>query len=225
MNSVNNTNPYNDLGLNRESELQTGNKDQLGQADFLALLTTQLANQDPFQPVDNQQFIAQMAEFSSLSSMQELNKSFESFASSMTSNHALQASSLVGREVIIPTSQGYLSEEGGISGRVSLTQSAQDMWVEVKDAQGLVVKRFELGSYSAGDLDFDWDGLNEHGERAAEGVYNISVFGRVGNQTEQLGTSMRAQVGSVNIGGADQRILLNLNGLGQVYLDDVQEIG
>ncbi|WMS87642.1 flagellar hook assembly protein FlgD [Pleionea litopenaei] len=216
---------YNDLGLNREENLNNGKKDQLGQSDFLALLTTQLANQDPFDPLDNKEFIAQMAQFSSLSGMEELNTNFNTLATSLTGSQALQASALVGRSVMVPTSVGYLQQGQSIEGRLSLQQSTQDIWAEVKDSSGQVVRRFEIGSYSQGDLDFAWDGLSDNGEAMPEGAYSINVFGRVGGSTEQLGTVIKAQVNSVNLAGSNGQVVLNLTGLGSVNLGDIDEIG
>ncbi|MEE4244528.1 MAG: flagellar hook assembly protein FlgD [Kangiellaceae bacterium] len=216
---------YGSLGLNREEQLQTGRNDELGQSDFLALLTTQLANQDPFDPLDNKEFIAQMAQFSSLAGIEELNNGFGNLAASLSSNQALQASALVGRSVMVPTSVGYLQEGSTIDGRVNLRQPTQNIWAEVKDEAGQVIRRFELGNYSQGNLDFTWDGMTESGEQAGQGMYSISVYGQVGETTEQLGTLMRAEVNSVNLGGGNGQILLNLTGLGQVNLADVEEIG
>jgi flagellar basal-body rod modification protein FlgD len=218
-------NVYSNLGLNRQESLDNGRKETLDQADFLALLTTQLANQDPFDPMDNKEFIAQMAQFSSLAGMNELNQNFGTLASSLTSNQALQASALVGRSVMVPTGVGYLESGGRIEGRVALEQPTQNIWAEVKDSAGQVVRRFELGSYSAGDLDFSWDGLADDGSAMPDGIYSINVYGQVGGTTEQFGTLMKAKVGSVNLGGPNGQVVLNLTGLGQVNLSDVEEIG
>ncbi len=228
MSTINNdvSSLYNDLGLNKPEELESGNKETLDQSDFMALLSTQLANQDPFEPMDNKEFISQMAQFSSLSGMEELNQSFGSLASSLSSNQALQASSLVGRSVMVPTSVGYLGEGGSIEGRVSLAQSTQNIWVEVKDASGQVVRRFEMGSFGQGDLPIEWDGMSDSGDPMPEGVYSMSVYGQVGGKTEQLGTQIKAQVNSVNLGGGTGGgVVLNLTGLGQVNLSDIDEIG
>ena len=77
----------------------------------------------------------------------------------------------------------------------------------------------------AGDLDFIWDGNNDDGERMPAGKYTIAAYGQVGGSTEQLKTSVVARVESVNLGGAEGRILLNLTGLGQIEFSEVKEIG
>ncbi|MEF1297995.1 flagellar hook capping FlgD N-terminal domain-containing protein, partial [Vibrio parahaemolyticus] len=84
------------LQENKKAEGSTGKQD-LKQEDFLSLLTKQLSQQDPFKPVSNDQMIAQMASFATVDGIGKMNTQFESLNSSMTSNQALQASSLVGR--------------------------------------------------------------------------------------------------------------------------------
>ena len=84
----------------KEVEVSDGNQGMLTQEDFFALLTQELAHQDPTNPTDNNEMISQMTAFSTTDGVQKLNESFGSFASSMTSSQALQASSLVGRSVL-----------------------------------------------------------------------------------------------------------------------------
>ena len=93
-----------------------GTEQQLSQEDFFALLTEQLSNQDPTKPVDNDQLVAQMTSFTTADGVQQLNEQFETFSASMTSNQALQASSLIGQDVLIADNKGYMSNAGeGIS--------------------------------------------------------------------------------------------------------------
>src|SRR5690554_4565292 len=89
-------------------------KNELGQEDFLKLMVTQMRNQDPFAPMDNGQFLAQMAQFSAASGIGELQKSFEAFQQSMAASQTLSAASLVGREVMVESPEGHLSEGGSL---------------------------------------------------------------------------------------------------------------
>ena len=98
-----------------------GTEQQLSQEDFFALLTEQLSNQDPTKPVDNDQLVAQMTSFTTADGVQQLNEQFETFSASMTSNQALQASSLIGQDVLIADNKGYMSNAGeGISGLLTI---------------------------------------------------------------------------------------------------------
>ena len=218
-------NIYNDIGLQAQSTPNNDIKKELGQADFLALLTAQLANQDPLSPLDNTEFISQMSQFASVDSLQTLVTQFDQLSTSLTSNQALQASALVGRNVLIPTGFAYLADEQGVSGQVNLTHTTRDIWFEIKDEAGAVVRRVEVGNRDAGDVNFVWDGRSDGGDLMPLGRYQISAYGQVGSKTEQLQTSMRARVQSVNLGGANGGVILNLYGLGEINFNEVKEIG
>lgn len=220
-----NTNDYSNIGLQtHQAETREINK-ELGQSDFLALLTTQLANQDPLSPTDSKEFIAQMSQFASLDSLQSLVTKFDSLSDSLTSNQALQASALVGRNVLVAGSEVYLSDTGAIAGQLNLDRPTSDIRFEIIDSSGQVVRSVEVGSQEVGDIDFVWDGNNNNGERMPAGEYTIAAFGRINGTNEQLATSVIARVQSVNLGGSDGQILLNLYGLGQVEFNEVKEIG
>ena len=105
---------------------ETTGKQDLKQEDFLSLLTKQLAQQDPFKPVSNDQMIAQMASFATVDGIGKMNTQFESLNSSMTSNQALQASSLVGRDVLVPGAAGVKADDG-MAAMVKLPQSIDNL--------------------------------------------------------------------------------------------------
>lgn len=218
------TDVYADLGLTR-AEAADQDRRQLGQEDFLALLTTQLQYQDPFKPLENTEFIAQMAQFSSLDSQQQLLTAVTDLATSLTSNQALQASAMVGRTVLVPSETAYLFSEGGMSGTTELSTNAYRVQMQVTDENGQLVYSEEMGPKSAGEIDLWWNGNDASGNRLPAGRYTVSVFASVGNRTEQLAVRTRALVTSVNMNSSTGGIVLNLAGLGSVPLSDVQEIG
>ena len=119
MSTINSTNAYEDLGLTQRQQPQKPN-DSLGQAEFLRLMTTQLANQDPLQPIQDADFIAQMAQFGTVNGITELQSSFDTLASAMQSNQALQASVMVGRTVTTPSELNTLSDSGEMTGMINL---------------------------------------------------------------------------------------------------------
>lgn len=218
-------NIYSDIGINAPRNNETGPSNQLGQSDFLALLTTQLANQDPLSPTDSKDFITQMTQFSSVDSLQSLVNKFDDLSTSLTSNQALQASSLVGRSVLIPSSVGYVSDEAGMTGQINLPSQVNNLRFEIRDSSGQLVRNIEVGDRPGGNIEFYWDGRNEEGEFIGEGQYEIAAFGSVNGQTEQIPTSIRARVQSVNLAAANGGIFLNLTGLGQVNFNDIKEVG
>lgn len=216
---------YSDLGLRAANSSTTGPKKELGQEDFLKLLTTQLRFQDPLKPVDNQEFIAQMAQFSSLDSLQNLQKGFDALSTALTSNQALQASSMVGRSVLVPSSEGYLPSGGMISGNAELSSAVDRVKIEIKDEAGQLVASYDLGAQPQGPLNFNWDGSTNDGTKLPPGNYTVAVYSTVANKTEQLPTNIRARVSSVNMSSSNGEIVLNLQGLGSVPLSQVKEIG
>jgi flagellar basal-body rod modification protein FlgD len=167
--------------LNAGSKPKTDKKanDQLDQADFLRLMTTQLKNQDPTKPLDGQQFMAQLAQFSTLNGIIEMKQSLDTLAQSLQSMNTLQASNLVGHSVLIDGDKGYLDADGSLSGRATLTETANNLTVVVSDAAGREVRRINLGAKPAGAVDFQWDGLDGNGARSAPGLYAFRVEGTV----------------------------------------------
>ncbi|MEM9101750.1 MAG: flagellar hook assembly protein FlgD [Pseudomonadota bacterium] len=219
---------YNDAGLNsiEQTQVGTGGDNDLGQEEFLTLLTTQLASQDPFKPMENTDFIAQMAQFSSLEGINDLTESFESLASSLSSNQALQASSLVGRSVLMATDVAFLPNEGFISGNVNTEAPTQTAILHVTNDSGELVTSIELGDLPGPEtVEFAWDGKDAEGEYVPAGAYQLRLEGNVNGENVAIPINLRAYVGSVNIQQGASDIVLNLLGLGSVNLSQVQEIG
>ncbi len=199
-------------------------KTELDQSDFFALLTTQLAAQDPFKPMDNTEFVSQMAEFSSLESLQAMQTSFSDLASSMSSNQALQASALVGRTVLVPSNVASFDGSTEVQGMAALSTAATNGVLRIEDENGQLIRTIELGDLQQGPNEFVWDGTDENGNVVAAGFYQMTVKGDVYGKETSLATGVYARVDSVNLGGTSGGIYLNLDGLGSVNLDDVSQI-
>jgi flagellar basal-body rod modification protein FlgD len=197
---------------------------QLGQEQFLSLMVAQLKNQDPMQPMQNGEFLGQMAQFGTVSGIQDLQKSFGSLASALQSNQALMASSLVGRTVLAPGNNGYLAAGSTFGGAVDLPTASADVVVNITDSSGQLVQRLDLGAQTAGTVRFAWDGMTATGAPAMPGVYKVSAQALNGTQQYAPNTLMEARVDSVSLGGSNG-LTLNLAGLGAVNLSDVKQIG
>lgn len=228
MTTINNT-----TGLNNELYWQEetvpvvdGTEQQLSQEDFFAMLTEQLANQDPTKPVDNDQMVAQMTSFTMADGISQLNDKFESFAASMTSNQALQASSLIGQNVLVQGNVGHMSSDAtGVSGVVVNEQSVQNMTITVENQYGEVIKTIDAGTQAAGNIQFEWDGKDTQGNDMPAGDYVISATGELNGEGVQLNTAINRHVGSVSLAGSGQGVILNLDGEVSISLDDVIQIG
>ncbi|MEQ3641426.1 MAG: flagellar hook assembly protein FlgD [Alteromonas sp.] len=227
MNTVNNTGLNTDLYWQEETvKIADGTEQQLSQEDFFSMLTEQLANQDPTKPVDNDQMVAQMTSFTMADGISQLNEKFETFASSMTSNQALQASSLIGQNVLVQGNVGFKGSDGeGISGVVVNEGTVQNMTISIENQFGEVVKTIDAGTQTAGNIQFDWDGKDQQGNLMRAGEYVISATGELNGEGVQLNTAVNRHVGSVSLAGSGQGVILNLDGDVSINLDDVIQIG
>jgi len=199
-------------------------RDDLGQEDFLKLMITQFRNQDPFEPMDNGQFLGQIAQFGTVNGIEELNSAFAGLQDSILSEQALQATSLVGHAVLATSNSGFLADEGELAGAVELDSSVSNLEVEISDLSGQVVRRLELGEQPPGLVRFSWDGNDADGERAAAGAYQISTRVIRGSAFENAETLVEANVESVSLGRAGQAMTLNVQGGDTLTLADVRRI-
>ena len=214
-----------DLGLGRPETKGPGTNKatELGLNTFLKLMVTQLNNQDPFKPMENGDFLGQIAQFGSVTGIEQLNKNFESLASSITSGQALQAGSLVGREILAPVDTGYLLPGGSLRGQVNVEQGSPQVTVRVTDQVGQLVREIPMGSAAPGALQFSWDGLDDLGNLAPPGLYSVQVEAIQNDRPVDLQTKLFSRVESVNLSGGSG-LMLNLEGLGPMSFNNVQQI-
>ena len=226
MSTINNSSPLGSLALaSLASTAGTGttSASAIGQSQFLELMVAQLKNQDPTQPLQSGEFLGQLAQFGTVSGIQQMQTSLSDLTTAMTSNQALMASGLVGRQVLVPGGVGMLSAGGSLNGSVTLGSSASNVGVTVSDAGGQVVRHIQLGQQAAGDVSFSWDGTTDSGTTAAPGVYTVKAQAYSGTNNYAVSTSVMNRVDSVTLGNG-QGVTLNLAGIGAVSLSDVKQI-
>lgn len=188
---------------------------------FLKLLTTQLKNQDPLNPMDNAQMTSQLAQISTVDGIEKLNATLSQLLSSSADSEALQAAALVGHQVIIAGNGLNLTDAGAVGG-VELAANADQVAVTIKDANGIVMNTLNLGKLDAGVHNFVWDGKTDTGVQAANGNYSISV---AATQGENNVTATALQLAGVqNINRSSLGVSLNLGALGLVTLNDIKQI-
>ncbi|WP_145008910.1 flagellar hook assembly protein FlgD [Pseudomonas oryzihabitans] len=197
----------------------------LGKNDFLKLLVTQLNNQNPLNPQDNTEFVAQLAQFSSVESLQNLNTSVDSIVSNYNSSQALQASSLVGRSVIAAGSTAVVDTTSGMTGSVVLPSSGSDLSVGVYNSAGSLVDTIPLEASSAGTHSFSWDGKDSSGQTLASGTYTFKATAAIGGTSTALTTYLPNTVSSVTLGTSGSDMTLNLADGTNVALANVKTIG
>ncbi len=204
---------------------ETKSSKDLGKNEFLNLLVAQLNNQDPLAPQENGAFIAQLAQFSQVEGIEKLNTSMGSLVSGYQSSQALQASSLVGRKVIVPTEKAVVDTSETFKASLVLPQSSGNVYVNIYDGAGTVVNRVDLGQQPAGNVSFMWDGKDSSGKVAPPGTYKFEAQAVYGTETKGLYTMLPANVDSVTLGQNGGELMLNLAGLGSIGLSQVQVIG
>ena len=196
---------------------------QVSQDDFLKMMVTQLQNQDPLHPMANGEFLTQIAQFTSASGIDQLQKAFQQFQTSMQTSQALQAASLVGRQVVVQSDRGYLPADGEMDAIVHLPAAVGNLTVAVLDGAGQLVRKIELGQQPAGDAAFHWDGKDTQGKRMPAGSYQLQAQSEMDGQAVSMQVRAAATVESVTL-GAGQALQLNLAGLGAVDLDTVTQV-
>lgn len=225
MSTVQDTNTYASLGLALPQAPANTAKNKLGQAEFFKLMTAQLKNQDPTKPLDNAQFLSQIAQFSTVSGIQDLNTAFAQLAGGLSSDQALQGANMVGRGILAPGSDGNILRAGtGISGAVDLASSTPNLTLSIYDAGGQLVRRIELGQQASGLVQFGWDGVTDSGAAAAPGAYRIQASALIDGKPQAADTLIDARVESVTLGKNGQGLNLNLIGGGAVALSTVRQI-
>jgi flagellar basal-body rod modification protein FlgD len=175
------------------------NPKELGQDDFMKLLVAQMKNQDPNNPTDNGQFLAQIAQFSMVNGIDKLGTSFDTVAGSMSSTQAMQAATLVGRQVLSETNTGSLLDGQPLSGTAEIPEFADGLNIQVRDNYGKLVKTLSTENFAPGEFAFSWDGTNELDERQAAGEYSITATALVSGKHLALPVQLYNTVESVTL--------------------------
>ena len=198
----------------------TGSVDD-AQSNFMKLLVAQMQNQDPMNPMDNAQMTSQMAQLNMVSGINQLNTTLSSALSSFQATQTMQASSLIGREVLVPSSTLQLSSGQAKMG-VDLTQSVDSLKLTVLDSAGQTLRSIDLGAKPAGLTQLAWDGATDAGAAAADGSYSFKLEALRNGQSVTATALSAAQVGGVSL--SNNNVRLSLPGLGEVALADVRQV-
>lgn len=168
--SIYNSNPT----ANGTSARETGER-ALGQKDFLQLLTAQLQNQDPFAPMENAEFLAQMAQFSTVQGIEDVNSTLSGISNQIGSNRIATGASLLGQQVLVPGAVARPDASGSLHGAVDLPDAATEVRVTYTNAEtGAILHRQDLGAQRAGMVGFSWDEVPEN-IRAARTPVRVAV--------------------------------------------------
>lgn len=204
------------------ASLGAGKKDQLGQDAFMQLMLAQLKNQDPTKPMDPSEFLGQLAQFGTVSGIQDMQGSISTLSDALRSTQILGGTSLVGHEVLADSDQAALGATGSVHGSATIPEGATAAGLVITDNSGQLIRRMPISSQQ-GDVDFEWDGTTDQGTRAPSGNYNISVLASVGGAAEQVQTRLVSHVGSVTVDPNTYSLTLNTD-LGPIPLSRVRRV-
>ena len=148
------------LGLKSAEEVQNNSRDTLGQEEFLTLMTAQLQNQDPMEPMDNGDFIAQMAQFSTVTGITYMANSMKAMADELKQFRVASISNIMGNSVLVPGDVTVADRNGELHGVFELDKTSIDTRVNFVDAQsGELLKAKNMGPQASGLIGFEWRDL------------------------------------------------------------------
>lgn len=204
---------------------KSGTSSGMGQKDFLTLFTTQLKCQDPLDPVKNEAFVAQLAQFSQLEATTGMADTLKSYVDSMAGERMMSSTSMIGKTVAAPGAPAVIAQGGKpAQGFVNLPTGAEGVKLEVFNDKGQLVTSQVLGAQSIGDMPFVWDGTSDAGGKVPDGSYTFKATVISQGKTTNPVVNVLSTVTGVNQ-QADKTILLEVTGGKTVKLNDVQRIG
>jgi len=192
------------------------------QTKFLTLLTTQLKNQDPLNPMDNAQMTSQLAQISTVDGIERLNTTLAAMMSSTSESQVLQMAALVGHGALVEGNSLPLTESGAIGG-FDLVSKADRVKIEIKDGNGNVVNVIDLEGQEAGVRNFVWDGKKSDGTVAEEGNYTFSVTAVQGNSDVKISALQFGYISGV-VRDAKGEIGVDVGSYGRFTVDDLKQI-
>lgn len=194
----------------------------MGQADFLKLMTEQMKNQDPLNPLKGAEFLGQLAQFSTVQGIENMQQAMGAMASVMENDQSLRAAALVGHDALVDVDKVQLGTGSGANGEI-VANRAGPVQLDVVNASGTVVRRISVDAKDAGAVKFSWDGKDDSGADTPAGQYTFRATSGTDKDTQALAVRLAAHIDSVSI--EPQGLTLNLAGLGGYPLSSVRRIG
>lgn len=211
------------LGLT--SRTQTGKgSNELGQDQFMELMITQLRNQDPFAPMESGEFLGQLAQFGTVSGIEDVRGALASLAGAMSANQTMQAANLVDRQAYVPAREAWLPPEGEVRGAVDLPVGATNVTLGIYDLNGRLLANQPVTASGEDAGEFVWDGTLLDGESATSGYYELRASGDLGGADAAFDVLVSGRVESVSLDGSGGAVELTVTGLGRVDLASVRRV-
>jgi flagellar basal-body rod modification protein FlgD len=200
-------------------------EDDLGRDAFLTLLTTQLTNQSPLDPMDNEAFVAQLAQFSSVEGIKGMQTSLEDMVSGMRQDQMMSGANLVGKKVSVEGGYFFGGNGQPSSGTINLPNGADSVVLSVYDGEtGDLIYQETQGSKDPGTVALDWNGLNSEGERVQSGSYVMTASVTKDGQAQTALVKTLAEVKSVKWNPQTQQLSLEIGNGTYVPLSSIDSI-
>ena len=193
-----------------------------GQDQFLTLMLAQLKNQDPLKPLEPSEFLGQLAQFSTVTGIQGMQKTLGGLADASRASQVLEGAALVGRDVLTAGSSARLAGGSPVHGAVEVPPGATSVELAIRDASGTLVRRLQVPA-SEGSVAFSWNGQTDGGDLAPAGSYRFEAVARIGGRAESLPLLLSRRVESVSIDAAGGGLTLN-TASGTVSLGNVRRV-
>ncbi len=182
---------------------------QFGADQFITLMLAQIKNQDPLKPLEPAEFLGQLAQFSTVTGIQEMGSSVSDLVGSMRSSQALSGANLVGRDVLAPGDTAVFDGTTPVRAAVEAPSGAERVEFVVRDASGAVVRRAQVQPSVSGVTEMAWDGRADNGTVMPAGAYRIEALSRFGARGESAQVLLLSRVDSVTLDAAGRGIVLN----------------
>jgi flagellar basal-body rod modification protein FlgD len=199
--------------------------ENMGKQDFLTLFTAQLQNQNPLEPVKNEAFVAQLAQFSQLEALTNMQGSLDTFVTAMSGERMLNSASLIGKKVAITDSPTQLTKGGSMEASVDLPMGASGVQISVFDSQGRLVQELTAGPQMPGTTPFTWDGKDAAQNPVPSGLYRLSATAVVNGKTTNVPVSTLSTVRAISTNPADGSVSVEVDGGKSLLLTDVKRVG
>ena len=209
-------NILNKLGVKTQDQAQKpGNKNSLGQEDFLRLMTTQLQNQDPFAPMDNGDFIAQMAQFSTVTGIKEINNNLSTLGSKLEPNRVATAAQFLGHSVLVPGQVASPDDKGEIHGVVDLPGYSNDVGLTFTNPSGEIVHSIGLGTQEKGLVGFSWTDIPDE-IKSNKTKLTIQAYAGSGEASDGLSTAVYNKVIAASAPKNSEDVILETRDYGEI---------
>ena len=211
----------NKLGINSADKSNMPKaKDKLGQEDFLKLMTTQLQNQDPFAPMENGEFIAQMAQFSTVTGITSMDESLKNVAAKLGETRIATAANMLGHSVLVPGKIARTDDDGSVNGVIDLPSAATNVNVVFKSQSGDIIDTISLGNQSSGLVGFAWHGAPKETTDNDDPIF-VEAYANTGKGMEGVNSSIFAEVLSSSAGTGDSGVMLDVRDYGTISANEV----